>query len=69
MHSNGKGYSRSSFNPSYSGIKKLGSVASGEIIYKICVNNCFICDLRHIDNILVGRNFIEMKVTMCYKND
>ena len=69
MHANEKGYSRSSFNLSSSWIKKPGSAASGEIIYKICVNNCFICDLRHIDNILVGRNFIEMKVTMCYKND
>jgi hypothetical protein len=58
MHSNEKGYSRSSFNPSSSGIKKPGSAASGEIIYKICVNNCFVCDLPHIDNMLAGRNFI-----------
>ena len=51
-----------------SGIKKPCLAASEEIIYKICVNNCFVCDLPHIDNMLAECNFILMKVTMCYKN-
>ena len=51
-----------------SGIKKPRLAASGEIIYKICVNNYFVCDLSHIDNMLAECNFILMKVTMCYKN-
>ena len=32
------------------------------------VNSCFLCDFPHIDNVLVGRNALKMKVTMCYKD-